>query len=107
MPIGEDGPIIDVRIWIGTERKGALDALGLPVPPPSSIRGLVDTGARMTAIQRAWVQAMGLPVHDWISLKSSVLGDEESPRKTRLVSGHPRCCTRTSRRRLWTATQSN
>jgi hypothetical protein len=31
----------------------------------------------MTAIQRAWVQAMGLPVHDWISLKSSVLGDEE------------------------------
>jgi hypothetical protein len=77
MPIGEDGPIIDVRIWIGTERNGALDTLGLPVPPPSSIRGLVDTAARMTAIQRAWVQAMGLPVLDRISLMSSVVGAEE------------------------------
>jgi hypothetical protein len=50
MPIGEDGPIIDVRPWIGIEQKKALKALRLPVPPLLSIRGLVDTGARMTAI---------------------------------------------------------
>ena len=31
----------------------------------------------MTAIQRDWVHAMGLPIHGWITLKSSVLGDEE------------------------------
>ena len=77
MPIGEDGPIIDVRIWIGTEHRMMLDARRLLVPPPFSIRGLVDTGARMTAIQRAWAKAMDLPVHDWITLKCSVLGDEE------------------------------
>jgi hypothetical protein len=76
-PIGEDGPVIDVRAWIGFAHKEVLDARGLPVPPPFSIRGLVDTGARMTAIQRVWAQAMGLPIHDWITLKSSVLGDEE------------------------------
>jgi hypothetical protein len=77
IPIGEDGPIIDVRIWIGTERKGPLDALGLPVPPLLSIRGLVDTGNRLTAIQRVWVHAMGLPVLDWISRMSSMVGAEE------------------------------
>jgi len=76
-PIGEDGPIIHVRTWIATEHEEALDARGLPVPPPFSIRGLVDTGARMTAIQQALAKGMGLPVHDWITLKSSVLGDEE------------------------------
>ena len=77
MPIGEDGPVIDVRAWIGSEHKEVLDAHGLPVPPPFAIRGLVDTGARMTAVQRDWVHAMGLPIHGWITLKSSVLGDEE------------------------------
>jgi len=76
-PILADGPIIDVRTWIGTEYKDVLDAGGLTVPPPFSIRGLIDTGARMTAIQRALVEGMGLPVHNWIALKSSVLGDEE------------------------------
>jgi hypothetical protein len=77
MPIGEDGPMIDVRTWIGIEHKEVLDARRLPVPPPFSIRGLVDTGARITAIQRALAYGLGLPIHDWITLKSSVLGNEE------------------------------
>ena len=33
--------------------------------------------ARITAIPRVWAEAMDLPIHDWIMLKSSVLGDEE------------------------------
>jgi hypothetical protein len=77
MPIGEDGPIIEVRTWISAEHKRSLDALRLPVPAPFSMSALVDTGARITAIQRALADGMGLPVHDWIILKSSVLGDEE------------------------------
>jgi hypothetical protein len=50
MPIGEDGPIIDVRAWIGIEQKKALKALRLPVPPLLSIRGFIDTGAQIRAI---------------------------------------------------------
>jgi hypothetical protein len=77
MPIGEDGPIIEVRTCISVEHKKALDALRLPVPAPFSIGALVDTGAQITAIQRALADGMGLPIHDWITLKSSVLGNEE------------------------------
>jgi hypothetical protein len=75
-PIGEDGPIIDIRTWVGQEHEEALNARRLSVPPPFSIRGLVDTGAKITAIQWAVAEGMGLRIHDWITLKSSVLGDE-------------------------------
>ena len=76
-PLGRDGPIIDVRIWIGPEHKEALKARGLQAPRPLSVPGLLDTGAQMTAIQQALAQGIGLPVHDWVRLRSSVLGAEE------------------------------
>lgn len=75
--IGRDGPIIDVRIWIGPEHEEALKARGLQSPRLLSVPGLLDTGAQMTAIQQALAQEMGLPVHDWVGLRSSVLGVEE------------------------------
>jgi hypothetical protein len=76
-PIGRDGPIIHVRIWIGPEHEVALKARGLPAPRPLSMPGLLDTGAQKTAIQQDLAQVMGLPVHDWVGLRSSVLGAEE------------------------------
>jgi len=76
-PLGRDGPIIDVRIWIGPEHKEALKARGLQAPRPLSVPGLLDTGAQMTAIQQALAQGIGLPVQDWVRLRSSVLGAEE------------------------------
>ncbi len=76
-PLGRDGPIIDVRIWIGLEHKEALKARGLQAPRPLSVPRLLDTGAQMTAIQQALAQGIGLPVHDWVRLRSSVLGAEE------------------------------
>ena len=75
-PIAEDGPIIDVRGWIGAEHERALKSRRLPRPRPFSIRGLIDTGARITAIQRVLAEGMGLPIHDWITITSSVLGEE-------------------------------
>jgi hypothetical protein len=76
-PIGPDGPIINVRMWIGVEHEEALDARGFQAPRPLSVPGLVDTGAQMTAIQRVLAEGMGIPVHDWVGLRSSVLGVEE------------------------------
>jgi hypothetical protein len=76
-PIGSDGPIIDVRIWIGREQEEALRARGLRVHPPMSVPGLLDTGAERTAIQQVLAKGMGLPVHDWVGIRSSVLGAEE------------------------------
>jgi Aspartyl protease len=74
--IGSDGPIIDVRIWIGPELEQALRARGLQAPRPFSVPGLLDTGAQMSAIQQDLTQAMGLLVHDWVGMRSSVLGEE-------------------------------
>lgn len=45
LPIGVDGPIIDVRAWLGPELEEALRAAGQPVPPLVSVPGLLDTGA--------------------------------------------------------------
>jgi len=42
-----------------------------------SVPGLLDTGAERTAIQRTLAKGMGLPVHDWVGIRSSVLGAEE------------------------------
>ena len=76
-PIGPDGPIIDVRIWIGPEHEEALASGGLPVFPACSAAGLLDTGAQMTAIQQVLAERMSLPIHDWVKLRSSVLGTGE------------------------------
>ncbi len=43
---------------------------------PCRYRGS-STRAQMTAIQQALAQGIGLPVHDWVRLRSSVLGAEE------------------------------
>ena len=76
-PIRPDGPIIDVRIWIGPEHEEALASGGFPVLPAFTVAGLLDTGAQMTAIQRVLAEGMRLPVHDWVKLRSSVLGADE------------------------------
>jgi hypothetical protein len=77
VPIDDEGPIIEVRIWIGHEHEMAIRAVGLTPPQPLSVRGLVDTGARMTAINFELARMLKLPVNDWVNLRSSVSGQEE------------------------------
>lgn len=84
-PIGPDGPIVDVRLRIGPEHEEALVAGGLSAPSPCSVPGLVDTGARMTAIELALARSLSLPVHDWQVLRSSVLGEEDREAPTYLI----------------------
>ena len=77
MPIGTDGPIIDVRVWIGPEQEDVLISGARRVPRPLSVAGLVDTGAQWTAIPRALADGIGLSVSDWKKLRSSAFGEEE------------------------------
>jgi hypothetical protein len=76
VPIGANGPIIEVRLWVGPENAAKLAAAGPPVPRPISIPGLVDTGAQVTAIQRSLVDWMGVSVWSLMETRSSVLRDE-------------------------------
>ena len=48
--IGADGPVIDLGIWLARALAHALVAQGQVVPPPQTIRALIDTGADRTAI---------------------------------------------------------
>jgi hypothetical protein len=50
VPIGVDGPVIDLGIWPARALTHALVAQGRMVPPPQTIRALIDTGADRTAI---------------------------------------------------------
>jgi aspartyl protease len=77
VPIGPDGPIIDVRLWVGPDQRDVLISRGQSVPQPLSVAGLLDTGARWTAIPRVLAEEIGLRVSDWRKLSSSAFGDEE------------------------------
>ena len=50
VPIGSDGPIIDLKIWAARAAAHSLVAQGAAVPSPQIIRALIDTGADRTAI---------------------------------------------------------
>jgi predicted aspartyl protease len=50
VPIGLDGPVIDLGIWLARALAHAFVARGQVAPPPQTIRALVDTGADGTAI---------------------------------------------------------
>ena len=76
VPIGPNGPILDVRLSVGPEHAANLAAAGLPVPQPISVLGLVDTGAEMTAIQRSLAEWMDIPTLHFIEARSSMLGHE-------------------------------
>jgi hypothetical protein len=53
VPIGNDGPVIDLAIWIDRAMAHSLVAQGLAVPPPQTVRELIDTSADRTAIHPA------------------------------------------------------
>jgi hypothetical protein len=50
VPIGSDGPVVDLGVWIGRVAAQALIAGRRPVPAPQTVRALIDTGADRTAI---------------------------------------------------------
>lgn len=54
------GPVLTALVHVSEGRRTALEAEGLPVPAPRTIRALVDTGASFTSIQPEVMQVLGL-----------------------------------------------
>jgi hypothetical protein len=50
VPIGLDGPVIDLGVWVGRRLAHAMVAQGKPVRSSQTVRALIDTGADRTAI---------------------------------------------------------
>jgi predicted aspartyl protease len=45
------GPVVDMRVWIGTPVEEALKKSGDSLPDPVLVKGMIDTGATGTVIQ--------------------------------------------------------
>jgi predicted aspartyl protease len=54
------GPLVDMRVWIGTPVEEAIRKTGGKVPDPATAKGIIDTGATGSVIQPALVQQLGL-----------------------------------------------
>ena len=61
VPIGADGPVIDLGIWLARALAHALVAQGQTVPSPRTIRALIDTGADRTAIHPKALASIASP----------------------------------------------
>ena len=55
-----NGPVLTALVGVSQARKNSLEGSGLPVPAPSQILGLVDTGASCTCIDPLIIKALGL-----------------------------------------------
>ena len=55
-----DGPHLQLYVGVSQPRQQALKDAGVNIPLPILIRGLVDTGPSITAIDSAVIQTLGL-----------------------------------------------
>lgn len=54
------GPLVDMRVWVGTPVEEALKKAGKKVPEPLSTKGMIDTGATGSVIQASIAKQLGL-----------------------------------------------
>jgi hypothetical protein len=69
VPIGADGPVIDLGLWIGRAAAHAPIAQGQAVPAPQTIRALIDTGADRTATHPNALSLIGSPAAGTIQVR--------------------------------------
>ena len=60
-PIGGDGPVIDLRVWVDRAEAHAMIAQGMVIPPAQTVRALIDTGADLSAVHPLVLTQLGVP----------------------------------------------
>lgn len=65
IPIGSDGPILDLSLWVVRAAAHAMIAAGGSLPPALTARALIDTGSDITAIHPLLLKAISpVPVEN-------------------------------------------
>lgn len=54
------GPVVELRIGVGTAAETALKGASAPIPTPVGALGMIDTGATGTVIQQGTASQLGL-----------------------------------------------
>jgi hypothetical protein len=57
--LGPEGPVVNLLVGVSEPAVAALQAANQPVPPPVSVRALIDTGASCTCIVAGVLQPQG------------------------------------------------
>ena len=60
IPMGADGPIVEIGVTVSLPRQTAMTTQGIPAPPPQLVRALIDTGASCTCIDNGVIIQLGL-----------------------------------------------
>jgi hypothetical protein len=71
----ERGPMIDVKIMLTAQHVEALKRAGKPYAAPMTIRGLVDTGASSSCVDRNIVVGLGLAARGVVAIHTPSSGD--------------------------------
>jgi hypothetical protein len=58
--IGSDGPTIDLAVAVGRARQRWLATRGIPVPSPTTVRALIDTGSDLSVVNPQALQQLGV-----------------------------------------------
>lgn len=77
--IPQDGPFVQIMVSVSGARGQALKAAGLPIPPPVVGRGLLDTGASVSAIDRRATQQLGLAATGHTLIHTPSTGTQPHP----------------------------
>jgi hypothetical protein len=59
-PITQDGAVVSVLVGVSEVRRQRLLSTGLPVPPPTPVLAVIDTGSFSTGFRPELLQALGL-----------------------------------------------
>ncbi len=57
----EVGPIIELKVWMDSNREAELRRKGMTVPEPLLVRALIDTGTARTVFREEILRKLRLP----------------------------------------------
>src|SRR5438128_1298786 len=89
---GPAGPLLDVFIGVSLPRENALKKANQPVPPIQTVRGLIDTGASISAIDPSITTALSLVPTGQTTILTPSTGATAHPctqYDIRLILSHP------------------
>jgi len=75
-PMSDRGPLIDVKVMLPTQQVEAFKAQGLAYGRPRVIKGLIDTGANCSAIDRDVAEDLKLVPHGFALVHTPSTGPD-------------------------------
>lgn len=75
-PMSDRGPLIDIKVMLPTYQVDAFKAQGLAYGRPRVIRGLLDTGANCSAIDRNVAEDLKLVSHGFVLVHTPTTGSD-------------------------------